>query len=394
MPANRIITLAYDDIANDYENPFPGKIFNKPDPTGKGVDVYANCKLDYTGDDVTSQVFLNVLKGDSAANEGKGTGRVLQSGANDKVFIYFTDHGATGLIAFPNDELYADDLIATLKYMHENSLYKRLVFYLEACESGSMFDGLLPNDWEIYATTAADPSESSWAIYCSPDDVVNGKSIGSCLGDEYSVNWMEDTEAAKKEKILQNQFEDVKSKTKGSHVQQYGVLSWTDEPLLNYQGDVAGFTIIDKFFNKVEKCIYSLYYLFNEKKKQELEQYKLYLQNAKQSRVDSRDAKFIYLQNKHMNTRTEQSLNALNQEVEFRVKVEDYFSHFDEKFAITNVNVKSVTNFSCLKRSIQAFKNSCKSLWDEYTLKFVKHLYAACQNSNTIEIESYIQSSC
>jgi legumain len=58
-----------------------------------------------------------------------------------------------------------------------------------------MFDGLLPSNINIYATTAANPSESSYGIYCSPDDVVNGKHIGSCLGDLYSINWMEDTDS-------------------------------------------------------------------------------------------------------------------------------------------------------------------------------------------------------
>jgi hypothetical protein len=31
---------------------------------------------------------------------------VLESGPNDKVFLNFADHGATGLIAFPKDYLY------------------------------------------------------------------------------------------------------------------------------------------------------------------------------------------------------------------------------------------------------------------------------------------------
>jgi len=168
--------------------------------------------LDYTSADVNPDVFLSVLKGDEAAVKGKGTGRVLKSSPTDKVFVYFTDHGATGLIAFPTGQLYADDLIDTLKTMHENNSYKRLVFYLEACESGSMFNNILPSDWEIYATTAANEKESSWATYCSPNDKVNGKSIGSCLGDEYSVNWMEDTEAAETGKNLQKQFEDIKKR--------------------------------------------------------------------------------------------------------------------------------------------------------------------------------------
>lgn len=38
--------------------------------------------------------------------------------------------------------------------MYENNRYKEIVFYLEACESGSMLDDL-PNNWRIYATSAA-----------------------------------------------------------------------------------------------------------------------------------------------------------------------------------------------------------------------------------------------
>jgi legumain len=30
IPEENIITMSYDDVANDPENPFPGKLFNKP----------------------------------------------------------------------------------------------------------------------------------------------------------------------------------------------------------------------------------------------------------------------------------------------------------------------------------------------------------------------------
>lgn len=79
--------------------------------------------------------------------------------------------------------------------MHDNKMYKELVFYLEACESGSMFDGILKDNINIYAITAANPDESSWGTYCYPDDKINGTHINSCLGDLFSVNWMEDSDA-------------------------------------------------------------------------------------------------------------------------------------------------------------------------------------------------------
>jgi legumain len=80
--------------------------------------------------------------------------------------------------------------------MHTNNMYKEMTMYIEACESGSIFQNILEDDIGVYAITATDATTSSWGTYCSPDDKVNGKSIGSCLGDLYSVNWMEDTDAA------------------------------------------------------------------------------------------------------------------------------------------------------------------------------------------------------
>ena len=41
------------------------------------------------------------------------------------------------------DYVYYDELNATLTSMHDKGLYSKLVFYLEACEAGSMFDGVL-----------------------------------------------------------------------------------------------------------------------------------------------------------------------------------------------------------------------------------------------------------
>ena len=72
-------------------------------------------------------------------------------------------------------------------------MYKSLVFYLESCESGSMFEDLKV-DIGIYGVSAANPTESSWGTYCPPDDKVGGKSIGSCLGDLFSINWLEDSD--------------------------------------------------------------------------------------------------------------------------------------------------------------------------------------------------------
>lgn len=48
------------------------------------------------------------------------------SGPNDHVFINFVDHGATGMVSFPDDYLYADTLVKTLKKMHKKNMFKRV----------------------------------------------------------------------------------------------------------------------------------------------------------------------------------------------------------------------------------------------------------------------------
>ena len=114
MPAENIIVFAYDDIADNSQNPFKGKVFNHPD----GEDVYAGVKIDYTGRDVTPENFLAVIQGQADKVSGVGTGRVLKSTKDDYVFINFSDHGAPGLIAFPHSYLYADKFNAAVKNMH------------------------------------------------------------------------------------------------------------------------------------------------------------------------------------------------------------------------------------------------------------------------------------
>lgn len=126
---DKIIVFAYDDIANNTRNPFPGKIFNKPSFDEPGVDVYAGVKIDYSGKDVNPTVFLNVLEGNKSAVNGIGSGRVLQSTKKDNIFMFFSDHGAPGLIAFPSVYLYADQLLASFAKM--KGKYHKFVFYLE-----------------------------------------------------------------------------------------------------------------------------------------------------------------------------------------------------------------------------------------------------------------------
>lgn len=161
---------------------------------------------------------------------GIGSGKVIKSGPNDYVFVNFVDHGAPGLVAFPNGELYATQLMTVLKKMYSENKYAQMVIYVEACESGSMFENLLPSNMNIYATTAANGHESSYACYY--DNLRQ-----TFLGDVYSIKWMEDSDQENlNSETLAHQFQLVKKETNTSHVQEFGDTTMAREVVGIFQG--------------------------------------------------------------------------------------------------------------------------------------------------------------
>lgn len=53
---------------------------------------------------------------------------MVEATSKDNIFIFFSDHGAPGLIAFPHSQLYADKLLASLAKLQGR--YNKIVFYL------------------------------------------------------------------------------------------------------------------------------------------------------------------------------------------------------------------------------------------------------------------------
>jgi len=285
IPESQIIHLAQDDIANSHQNPIKGKLFNRggSDP----LEVYEGCKIDYTGADVTAETVQAVLKGDAKTAGGP----VLETDADSKVFFYFADHGAPGLVAMPNGPyLYADDFHKTLLEMNEKKMYKEMTVYIEACESGSMFENILEDDLNIYAVSAANSSESSWGTYCSaPENQVDGKYLNTCLGDLFSVNWLEDSDKGKiGVETLQDQYNVVKKETAKSHVLQWGDVSLAEEPVADFQSgqDVEKVSFWKKLGNFGKQA-----YLENAPWVQKFADLKA------AGSVDSRDVKLHYLYN-------------------------------------------------------------------------------------------------
>jgi len=181
VPEDHIIVMMADDIAYNEKNPLPGRILNSE--YTPSIDVYNGVPHDYTGSLVTSTVFSQILLGQDMK---VGSRKSLKSGPDDNVFIFYDDHGNYDKLCFPDKNLRAYDVEHILSEMKERKLFKNLVFYVEACYSGSIFyDIEIPDN--VYIATAAPIRTSSWAGCYN-------YLVGTSTCDLFASSWINDLE--------------------------------------------------------------------------------------------------------------------------------------------------------------------------------------------------------
>uniref|UniRef100_A0A803PBB8 Legumain prodomain domain-containing protein n=1 Tax=Cannabis sativa TaxID=3483 RepID=A0A803PBB8_CANSA len=332
MKDENIIVFMYDDIANSPENPHPGIIINSPN----GSDVYHGVPKDYTGENVTVNNLFAAILGNKSGITG-GSGKVVESGPDDYIFIYYTDHGGAGVV-------------------------------------GSMFQGLLPSNINVYATTASNATEDSWAEYCPNFDAP--LEYDTCLGDLYSISWLEDCDMNDVgSETLQQQYESVRKRTLegtafngSSHVMQYGDMSFSGNVLSVYLGDnPSPPTTTTKSSSNV---------------------------------VPQRDAALVHLHHKirKSDVNSEEYLLAkkkLSEELAHREHV-DYtinqigkllLGHHDHQNGFKNLRSSGqplVDDWDCLKTLVKTYAKYCGSL-STYGLKYTGEIANACNAGITVD---------
>ncbi|XP_054164691.1 legumain-like [Oppia nitens] len=233
IPDDHIIVIHTDDIAYNSYNPTPGQIIHSPN----GTDVYHGVPKDYTGDDVNGYTLLGVLRGDpSLTRRGK---KVINSGPNDHIFVFYVSHGVGDIILLP-EYIYGEELVTTLKDMHQNKRYAKLVFYLEACFSGSMFLNKLPTNINVYAVTAANSVEEGLECYYDEQRKI-------WLAGCFAYHWLHNSEHSDITKLsFDDQYKYIYHQTitqinitdgkVEQHPQQFGDLSIAKLPVSQFFG--------------------------------------------------------------------------------------------------------------------------------------------------------------
>ena len=372
IPKDHVIHLSLDDIAWLDENPLKGKLFAQKN----GPNVREDCQIDYLGPkEDTKANFFNVLKGDSAATGGK---KVLKSTKDSNVFIYYIDHGNRGIIAMPDETVYADELNEVLKYMHDNNMYRELVFYMTACHGGSMFHKLLPEDIKIFAMTSASPDESSYMAHCPPfDDVAEGQHMNVCLGDEVSEVWAGESETGNRKTTIAQQVKMTKKAITASIVSSYGDESFNHKPIQNYVGAYQSESNADLYWTMFGAPKY-----INDVKPVEGE------------KIDATNLQLAHLYAKVIQNGGHKAQLDLMELLNHRVKIDHVMKDFEFSVGVQDKTPSEYINFDCLRSLVNTFKSTCGT-FDEYVMSKVDSLIKGCDSDSTIEkLQSALSESC
>lgn len=279
--------------------------------------------------------------------------------------------------------IHAKDVNAALETLHSKGGYKELLFYVEACESGSIFKGLLkaPN---VFAVTAANAKESSWGWYCPPQDKVQGKKIGSCLGDEFSVRWMEDADVANfKSETVNQQVAKVTKAVKKSHVSQFG------------DSSVIGSEVIGDFEGAQTSMMPIV-----------LNSSRINFEDSSDSGVDSRDVEihlaYYKLQRAETLEERRAAQEALAVLLQSRVAADEKFLAIamaatkEDKAkaqAMMDGDVESLENVECHVQSLQAVAQSCGSL-NDYTMRYSRLFANLCGTLKADDVRAAVVKVC
>ncbi len=203
---DRIILIAEDDIADNVSNPNKGVV----QVTIGGNNVYEQVEIDYRMSELQAKDILAILSGEKSER----LPIVIESTANDNVFVFWSGHGVPGALCW-NDDAYGimgDQLDETFHRMREKRSYRKLLMMGEACFSGGVMEQCRNIPGMLFVT-AANGDETSKA------DVFNGE-MKVWMSNRFTSTFIEQI-TENKNIALRDLYYRLFINTVGSHVMVY-----------------------------------------------------------------------------------------------------------------------------------------------------------------------------
>lgn len=159
---DRIILIMEDDIAYNKYNPQPGYISTS---VGGRGNLYTDVKIDYRTSDLSADDIKRILCGE----RDERLTEVIGSDADDNVLVFWSGHGFKGQFCWldSSNGFTSDMAYETVSKMRDEKRYRKMLWLVETCYSGSVMSAVEGIEG-VLAITAASPDETSKAdVYSS-----------------------------------------------------------------------------------------------------------------------------------------------------------------------------------------------------------------------------------
>lgn len=203
---DHIILIMEDDIANNPKNKKKGEMRVEID----GENLYHDLKIDYRLTDLSYDDIIDI----AAGQKSDRLPVVLPATENDNVLFFWSGHGNPNTLYVNDSKFPAKGVKRMLSTMHDNGKYRRLLFVIEACYSGSIAaecEGM-PG---VLFMTAANGSETSKA------DVLD-KTLPAYLSNGFTRGFQQRIDA-EPDVTLRDLYYHVAGQTVGSHARLYNI---------------------------------------------------------------------------------------------------------------------------------------------------------------------------
>ncbi len=160
---DHILVLNAFDLVYNERNLYPGSIYHD---LSKVIDLYQNVEIDYHGDEVTGNLFLQLLSGKS--DKSIPISKRLQSNNDSNILVYLSGHGGDEFFKFHDtEEISAFDIAESIKELGRKNMYKNILFMADTCKSLTLskYMSQLRN---ITYLSSSGASENSYAYDTDP----------------------------------------------------------------------------------------------------------------------------------------------------------------------------------------------------------------------------------
>lgn len=149
---DHIILIEEDNLADNIQNYYGGNVHNEVG----GANLRENAHVDYYLNELNSSDIHNILLGIQTSR----TPFVIDSDRDDNIFVFWCGHGNHDELLYGNKAVSASELDGWLTDLERNNRYRKLLFTIETCFSGSVAQAC-ENHHGVLFITAANADETS-----------------------------------------------------------------------------------------------------------------------------------------------------------------------------------------------------------------------------------------